>query len=102
MLVLVTLVESVDSLASEVVHSCAHCVRKAGQAWVCPLRPRLTPGGRLVLDQTFLDQTVSRRLKDVQGERLNAAFEKASLLFAVFGKSGLLLKQGFKPRIICD
>ena len=40
----------------------------AGKAWVFPVKTRLTPGGRLVLDQPFLDQTVSRSLKDVQRE----------------------------------
>ena len=103
MLLLVALVEGVLGLASEDVQLGAHGVRVAGRAGVFPLPPRLAPGGRLVLDQTFLDQTVSRRLKDVQCERLDAALEKATLLFAVFGKTGLLLeKQSLKTQIICD
>ena len=65
MLLLVSLVEGVFKLASADVHFSAHCVRGTGQAGVFPIPPWLTPGGRLVLDQPFLDQTVSRRLKDV-------------------------------------
>ena len=98
MLVLVSIIEDVLRLASEGVQHSAHCVRMASHAWIFPVKTRLTPGGRLVLDQPFLDQTVSRRLKDVQCGRLDAAFEKATLLFAVFGKFGLLLKkQNIKP-----
>ena len=75
----------------------AHGVRIAGIAGILPLPPWLAVGGWLVLDQTVLDQTVSRRLKNVKRESLDAALEKATLLFAVFGKTGLLLeKQSFK------
>ena len=68
MLVLVSIIEDVLRLAGEGVQHSAHCVRMAGKAWVFPVKTRLTPGGRLVLDQPFLDQTVSRSLKDVQCE----------------------------------
>ena len=54
--------------------------------------------GWLVLYQPLLYQTFSRRLKDVQGKRLDAALEKATLLFTVFGETGLLLeKQNLEP-----
>ena len=103
MLVLVSIIEDVLRLASEGVQHSAHCVRMAGHAWVFPVKTRLTPGGRLVLDQPLLDQTVSRSLKDVQRECLDAALEKATLLFTFFGKTGLLLKeQSLKPKIISD
>ena len=93
MFLLVALDEGVLRLASEDVHLGAHGVRVAGQTWVFPLPSRLAPGGWFVLDQTLFYQTVSRRLKDVQGVSLDAALEKATLLFAVFGKTGLLLKK---------
>ena len=103
MLVLVSIIEDVLRLASEGVQHSAHCVCMAGHAWVFPVKTRLTPGGRLVLDQTFLDQSVSRSLKDVQCERFDAAFEKATLLFTFFGKTGLLLKEEIiKPQTIFD
>ena len=90
-------------LASNDVYLGAHGVRVADQAGVFPLPPRLAPGGRLVLDQTVLDQTVPRRLKDVQRESLDAALEKATPLFAIFGKTVLLLeKQSLKTQMICD
>ena len=80
----------------------AHGVRIAGIAGIFPLPPWLAVGGWLVLDQTVLDQTVSRRLKNVKRESLDAALEKATLLFAVFGKTGLLLeKQSLKTQMIC-
>ena len=103
MLILVALVEGVLWLPADDVQHSAHCVCAADHARVFPLPARLTPGSRLVLYQTFLNQTVSRRFKDVQRESLDAAFEKATLLFALFGKTGLLLKkQILKPQIICD
>ena len=103
MLHLVALVEGVLCLASEDVHLGAHGIRVAGQAGVLPLPSRLAQGGRLGFDQPLLDQTVSRCLKDVQRECLDAALEKATSLFTVFGKTGLLLeKQSLKPQIIRD
>ena len=103
MLLLVALIEGVLGLAGEDVHLGAHGVRVAGQAGVFPLPARLAPGGRLGLDQTFLDQTVSRRLKDVQRESLDATLEKSTFLCTFFGKTGLLLeKQSLKTQIICD
>ena len=103
MLLLVALVEGVLGLASEDVHLGANGVCVAGEAGVFPLPPRLAHGGRLCLDQPFLDQTVSRCLKDVQHVRLDAALEKTTFLYTVFGKAGLLLnKQSFKPQNICD
>ena len=102
-LLLVALVEGVLGLASDHIHFGAHGVRIAGIAGVFPLPPWLAVGGWLVLDQTVLDQTVSRRLENVQRESLDAALEKATLLFAVFGKTGLLLeKQSLKTQMICD
>ena len=65
----------------------------AGQAGVIQIQARLTEGGRLVLDQSVLYQIVSRTLKDVQRQSLDAALEKATLLFTVFGKLGLLLQK---------
>ena len=103
MLILVALVEGVLWLPTEDVQCSTHCVRGADHAWVFPPPPRLTPGSRLVLYQTFFDQTVSRSFKDVQRESYDAALEKATLLFALFRKTGLLLKkQSLKPQIICD
>ena len=57
------------------------------------LQARLTHGGWLVVDQSLLYQTVSRTLKDVYCEGLDAALEKATLLFTVFGKLGLFLQK---------
>ena len=103
MLLLVALVEGVKGVAIDNVHLSAHGVRIAGKAGVFPLPPWLAVGGWLVLDQAILDQTVPRRLKNVQRPSLDAALEKATLLFAVFGKTGLLLeKQSLKTQIICD
>ena len=103
MLILVALVEGVLWLPADDVQCSAHSVCVADHARVFPLPARLTPGSRLVLYQTFLDQTVSRRFKDVQRESLDAAFEKATLLFTFFGKTGFLLKeQSLKPKIISD
>ena len=93
MLLLVALDEGVIRLASEDVHLGAHGVCHASETWVSPLISWLAPGGWFVLDQTLFYQTVSRRLKDVQGVSLDAALEKATLLFTVFGKTGLLLKK---------
>ena len=103
MLLLVALVEGVLGVASVHIHLGAHGVRVASQAGIFPLQPWLAVGGWLVLDQTVLDQSIPRRLENVQHERLDAALEKATLLFAVFGKTGLLLeKQSLKTQIICD
>ena len=104
MLLLVALVEGVNGAAiAGPVRLSAHGVRIAGKAGVFPLPPWLAVGGWLVLDQVIRDQTVPRRLKNVQRESLDAALEKATLLFAVFGKTGLLLeKQSLKTQIICD
>ena len=93
MFFLVALDEGVLRLASEDVNLGAHSVCHASVTWVFPLQSRLAPGGWFVLDQTLFYQTVSRRLKDVQGVSLDAALEKATLLFTVFGKTGLLLKK---------
>ena len=65
----------------------------AGHAGIFPIRARFTQGGRLVLDQSLLYQTVSRLLKGVQRDILDTAFEKATLLFTVFRKLGLLLEK---------
>ena len=65
----------------------------AGQAGVFLLLTQLTEGGRLVFDQSLLYQTVSRTLKDVQRQILDAALEKATFLFTVFGKLGLFLQK---------
>ena len=103
MLLLVALVEGVLGVASEHVYLGAHGVRIAGKAGIFPPPPWLAVGGWLILDQTVLDQSIPRHLKNVQRERLDAALEKATLLFAVFGKTGLLLeKQSLKTQIICD
>jgi len=90
-LLLVALEEGVLGLSSEDVHLGAHGVRVAGQTRVFPLPSWLAPGGWFVLYQTFFDQTVSRRLKDVQGESLDAALKKTTFLFTVFGKFRLLI-----------
>ena len=76
----------------------------AGQAWVCLLTARLTQGGRRVLDQSLLYKIVSGRLKGVQRHSLDAALEKATLLFTVLGKLGLFLEEQSlnKPQILCD
>ena len=98
MLRLVALHEGVLGLPSEDVHLCTHGVRVAGETRVSPLPTRFAIRGWLVLYQPFLNQTFSRRLKDVQGKRLDAALKKATLLFTVFGKTRLLLeKQKLKP-----
>ena len=104
MLLLVALVEGELGLAREDVHLGAHGVRVACEAGVLPLPPRLAPGSRLCLDQPLLNQTVSRCLKDVQSVRLDAALEKATFLFTVFGKLGLFLedKSLNKLQILCD
>ena len=103
MLLLVALVEGVNGAAIEPVRLSAHGVRIAGKAGVFPLPPWLAVGGWLVLDQAILDQTVPGRLKNVQRESLDAALEKATPLFAIFGKTVLLLeKQSLKTQIICD
>ena len=91
-LLLVALVEGVLGVASEHVSLGAHGVRIAGKAGIFPPPPWLAVGGWLVLDQTVLDQTVSRRLENVQRESLDAALEKATFLFTVFGKLGLFLE----------
>ena len=65
----------------------------ASQAGVFLPPARLTPGGRLVLDQSLLYQTVSRRLKNIQCESLDAALEKTTPLFTVFGKLRLFLEE---------
>ena len=93
MFLLVALDEGVLRLASEDVNLGTHGVCHASVTWVFPLKSWLAPGGWFVLDQTLFYQTISRRLKDVQGEPLDAALKKATLLFAVFGKTGLLLKK---------
>ena len=76
----------------------------AGQAGVFLLLTQLTEGGRLVFDQSLLYQIVSRTLKDVQRQILDAALEKATFLFTVFGKLGLFLedKSLNKLQILCD
>ena len=103
MLLLVALVEGVLGVASVHLHLGAHGIRVASQAGIFPLQPWFAVGGWLVLDQTVLDQTVSRCLENVQRKSLDAALEKATLLFAVFGKTGLLLeKQSLKTQTICD
>ena len=67
----------------------------ADQAGVFLLRALLpvTPGGRLVLDQSLLYQIVSRLLKDVQRKSSVAALKKTTFLFTVFGKLGLFLQK---------
>ena len=95
MFLLVALDEGVLRLASEDVNLGAHGVCHASVTWVFPLQSRLAPGGWFVLDQTLFYQTVSRRLKDVQGVSLDAALEKATLLFTVLGKFRLLLEMIF-------
>ena len=95
MLLLVARDEGVLGLASEDIHLGAHGVCVAGQTRVFPLPSWLAPGGWFVLDQTLFYQTVSRRLKDVQGESLDAALKKATLLFTVLGKFRLLLEMIF-------
>ena len=65
-LLLVALVESVLGVASVHIHLGAHGVRVASQAGIFPLQPWFAVGGWLVLDQTVLDQTVPRLLKNVQ------------------------------------
>ena len=64
----------------------------------------VTPGGRRVLDQSFFYQIVSRRLKYVQRDSLDAALEKATFLFTVISKLGLFLEEESlnKPQILCD
>ena len=95
---LVALHEGLLGLPSEDVHLCTHGVSMAGQTRVFPLPARFTIRGWLVLYQPLLNQTFSRRLKDVQGKSLDAALEKSTLLFTVSGKTGLLLeKQNLKP-----
>ena len=95
---LVALHEGVLGLPSEDVHLCTHGVGVAGETRVFPLPAWFAIRGWLVLYQPFLNQTFSRRLKDVQGETLDAALKKSTLLFTVFGKTRLLLeKQKLKP-----
>ena len=92
LLLLVALHESVLDLASLSVHLGAHGIRHANQAGVFPLPSRLAPGGWLVFYQPFLYQLVPRIFKDVQAIMHDATLEKATLLFTVFCKTGLLLK----------
>ena len=85
------------------LHGPGPWARDKYQVCFLPPPPRLAHRGRLGLDQPILDQTVSRCLKDVQHVRLDAALEKTTFLYTVFGKAGLLLnKQSFKPQNICD
>ena len=98
MLRVVALHEGVLGLPSEDVHLCTHGVRVTGETRVFPLPAWFAIRGWLVLYQPFLNQTFSRRLKDVQSKSLDAALEKATLLFTVFGKTRPLLeKQKLKP-----
>ena len=65
----------------------------AGKAVVFSIQALRTHGGWLVLDQSLLYQSVSRILKDVQPVILDAALEKAIILFTVFGKLGPFLQK---------
>ena len=91
-LLLVAPHESLLDLASFGVHLGAHCIRMANHAGVFLLPAGLAPGGWLVFYQSVLYQTVPRRLKDVQGVKLDATLENATSLSTVIGKTGLLLE----------
>ena len=91
-LLLVFLYEGVPDLASFDILLGAHGVRLASQTWVFPVQARLAQGGWLVFYQPFLYQLVPRIFKDVQAIMHDATLEKATLLFTVFCKTGLLLK----------
>ena len=88
---LVFLFEGVPDLSSFVVHLGAHGVRSASQTWVFPAKANLAPGGWFVFYQPFLYQIIPICFIDVQAKRRDATFEKATLLFTVFGKAGMLL-----------
>ena len=90
-LLLVFLYEGVPDLASFVVHLGAHGVRSASQTWVFPAKANLAPGGWFVFNQPLLDQIIPICFIDVQAKSRDATFEKATPLFTVFGKAGMLL-----------
>ena len=90
-LLLVFLYEGVPDLSSFVVHLGAHGVRSASQTWVFPAKANLAPGGWFVFYQPFLYQIIPICFIDVQAKRRDATFEKATPLFTVFGKAGMLL-----------
>ena len=64
----------------------------ASQTWVFLVQAGHAQGGWLVFYQPFLYQLVPRIFKDVQAIMHDATLEKATLLFTVFCKTGLLLK----------
>ncbi len=90
-LLLVSVYEGVPDLASFFVHLGAHRVCSANLTWVFPVQANLAQGGWFVFYQPFFYQIVPRCFKDVQVIIRDATFEKATLLFTVFGKGRLFL-----------